>query len=79
MPELKNRRLFISHAWSYETHYNQLVLWFDQEPNFSWSNCSVPSTDPLTDKTAKGLAEGMTRQIKSCTRNYYTCRNVCCS
>jgi hypothetical protein len=63
MPELKNRRLFISHAWSYETHYNQLVLWFDQEPNFSWSNCSVPSTDPLPDKTAKGLAEGMTRQI----------------
>ena len=63
MPELKNRMLFISHAWSYEKHYNQLVTWFDLEPNFSWSNSSIPSTDPLTDKTSKGLTEGMTRQI----------------
>lgn len=55
--------LFLSHAWSYESHYNQLVLWFDAEPNFSWKNCSVPSTDSLTDKTTSGLAAGMTRQI----------------
>lgn len=63
MPELKTRMLFLSHAWSYESHYNQLVLWFDAEPNFSWKNCSVPSTDSLTDKTTSGLAAGMTRQI----------------
>jgi hypothetical protein len=63
MPELKTRTLFISHAWDYEHHYNSLVQWFDAEPNFSWKNCSLPSTDALPDKTAKGLTEGMTRQI----------------
>jgi hypothetical protein len=63
MPDLKTRTLFISHAWAYEKHYNQLVLWFNEEPNFSWKNCSVPSDDALADKTSKGLSEGMTRQI----------------
>lgn len=63
MAPLKTRMLFISHAWQYEQHYNQLVLWFDDANNFSWKNCSVPSTDALTDKTSKGLSESMTRQI----------------
>ena len=63
MPDLKTRTLFLSHAWAYEQHYNQLVLWFDAAPNFSWKNCSVPSTDALTDKSTAGLAAGMTRQI----------------
>lgn len=63
MPELKTRALFISHAWAYEHHYNQLELWFNEALNFSWRNCSVPSTHGLEDKTAKGLSEGMTRQI----------------
>lgn len=63
MPELKTRTLFISHAWEYDHHYNSLVNWFDIESNFSWKNCSVPSTDALPDKTKKGLTEGMTRQI----------------
>jgi predicted molibdopterin-dependent oxidoreductase YjgC len=55
--------IFISHAWSYNEHYWTLVNWFDEEPNFSWSNCSIPSHDRLPDKTSKGLREGMTRQI----------------
>ena len=63
MPNLKNRMIFISHAWKYDNHYSTLVNWFNEEPNFSWRNCSVPSTDALPDKTTKGLAEGMTRQI----------------
>lgn len=63
MPELKTRALFISHAWSYEHHYNQLVLWFNGASNFSWKNCSIPSTDGFTEKTSKALSEAMTRQI----------------
>lgn len=63
MSELKTRMLFISHAWSYEEHYLKIVEWFDDEPRFSWKNCSVPSTDSLPDKTTKGLKEGITRQI----------------
>jgi hypothetical protein len=63
MPALKNRTIFISHAWKYDEHYHTLVKWFNEEPNFSWSNCSVPSHDALPDKTSKGLSAGMTRQI----------------
>ena len=63
MPTLKNRMLFISHAWKYDDAYKTVVKWFDEENNFSWSNCSVPSDDALPDKTTKGLKEGMTRQI----------------
>lgn len=55
--------IFISHAWSYNDHYHTLVGWFNEEPHFAWSNCSVPSHDSLSDKTSKGLSEGMTRQI----------------
>lgn len=63
MPLLKNRMIFISHAWAYNDHYWTIVKWFNEEPNFSWSNCSVPSHDALHDKTSRGLSEGMTRQI----------------
>jgi len=63
MPILKDRMIFISHAWSYNEHYLTLVKWFNEEPNFSWRNCSVPSHDSLPDKTHRGLAEGMSRQI----------------
>ena len=63
MPELKTRMIFISHAWSYNEHYWTLVNWFNEETNFSWKNCSVPSYDALPDKTSKGLSDGMTRQM----------------
>ena len=63
MPTLKNRMIFISHAWRYSQHYWRIVEWFNNEPNFSWSNCSVPNHDSLPDKTAAGLSRAMTRQI----------------
>jgi len=63
MPELKTRMLFISHAWQYDNAYLTLVKWFNEEPNFFWRNCSVPSTDAFPDKTTAGLARGITRQI----------------
>lgn len=63
MPQLKNRMIFISHAWAYNEHYWTLVKWFNDELNFYWSNCSVPSHDGLPDKTSAGLSAGMRRQI----------------
>ncbi|MDQ0070149.1 hypothetical protein J2W34_001934 [Variovorax boronicumulans] len=63
MPELKTRMLFISHAWQYDSAYLTLVSWFNAASNFDWKNCSIPSTNALPDKTTKGLAEGITRQI----------------
>lgn len=63
MPHLRNRMVFISHAWRYDTHYNKIEEWLNSAQNFSWSNCSVPSTNALPDKTSAGLSRGMTRQI----------------
>lgn len=64
MPELKTRRLFISHAWAYSSHYYTLVRWFNEEPNFSWINYSVPSDDSCPDKTIKGLKNCISNQMK---------------
>jgi len=64
MPTLKERMIFISHAWKYEEHYWKLVEWFDEEPYFSWKNCSVPSHDACEETTKKGLKECLTRQIR---------------
>ena len=63
MPALKTRSLFISHAWSYESHYNTIVDWFYKEPNFIWKNYSVPSNDSCLDRTKIGLKLCLTRQI----------------
>lgn len=63
MPNLKNRMIFISHAWQYNEHYWKIVEWLNEAQNFSWSNCSVPSHDGLPDKTSAGLSRGMTKQI----------------
>ncbi len=63
MPLLTSRMIFISHAWSYNNHYETVVGWFDDAANFSWKNCSVPSDNALEDKSSKGLSVGMTRQI----------------
>lgn len=63
MPTLKTRNLFISHAWSYDSHYNTIVEWFNEEPNFSWRNYSVPRHDSCPDKTKTGLKSCLTRQI----------------
>ena len=63
MPRLKTRMIFISHAWRYSYHYDKVVEWFNEAPNFLWKNCSVPSDNAITDKSSRGLSIGMTRQI----------------
>ena len=63
MPYIKNRMIFISHAWNSNEQYWTIVNWLNEETNFSWSNCSIPSHDGLSETTSKGLSEGMTRQI----------------
>ncbi len=64
MPTLKPRMIFISHAWKYDEHYWKLVEWFNDEPYFSWKNCSVPSHDACEETTKKGLKQCLTRQIR---------------
>ena len=47
MPALKTYRLFISHSWAYGDAYEKLVQFFNEHPNFSWANYSVPKDDPV--------------------------------
>lgn len=63
MPALKNRMLFISHAWGYYSQYNTVVGWLNNAPNFNWSNCSVPKHDSCSETTTPGLKRCLTRQI----------------
>jgi hypothetical protein len=47
MPKLKTYRLFISHSWTYPEAYEKLVSFFNEHPNFEWTNYSVPKDDPV--------------------------------
>ncbi len=49
MPKLKNYRLFISHSWTYGDAYEKLVKFFNEYPNFKWTDYSVPKDDPIHD------------------------------
>jgi hypothetical protein len=49
MPALTNYRLFISHSWAYRDAYEKLVGFFNEHPNFKWSNYSVPQDDPINN------------------------------
>jgi len=64
MPIIKTRHLFISHAWSYDSHYNKVVEWLNAEPNFSWKNFSVPSNDSFSQTTNTELKQCLTNQMK---------------
>ena len=49
MPALTNYRLFISHSWAYGDAYEKLVSFFNEHPNFKWTDYSVPKDDPIHD------------------------------
>lgn len=64
MPNLKQYRIFISHSWAYGDAYEKLVEFFDQHPNFSWVNYSVPKDDPIHNaKNESELYEAIKLQI----------------
>ncbi|MDR2904099.1 MAG: TIR domain-containing protein [Clostridiales bacterium] len=47
MPQLKDYRLFISHAWKYGEDYTRLTNLLDAASNFSYYNYSAPENKPL--------------------------------
>ena len=44
---MKTYKLFISHSWAYGDAYDKLVKFFNEHPNFSWVDYSVPKNDPI--------------------------------
>lgn len=64
---MKQHRLFISHSWAYDTHYNNLVALLDADPYFRYSNYSVPKDDPIHDaENEQELADAIERQMRFC-------------
>lgn len=61
MPQLYPYRLFISHAWSYNTEYYRLEQMLTDYPNFEFRNYSVPKHDPL--ETSAELAVKLLHQM----------------
>lgn len=65
MPELKNYRVFISHSWAYGDQYDRLVELLGDQPNFKWSDHSVPKDDPIHNATnASKLRDAIRRQMQ---------------
>ena len=64
---VKNRKLFISHSWSYADKYNRLCEMLDNAPYFRYSNYSVPRDDPIHNvHTEQALRAAIKRQMCSC-------------
>jgi len=64
MPTLTNYRLFISHSWAYGDAYKKLVEFFNEHPNFKWTDYSVPKDDPIHDApSSPALYEAIKRQV----------------
>ena len=64
MPQLHRYRIFISHAWSYNTDYYQLVDRLDETRNFLYANYSVPEHDPVDAYNNTKLKEELRQQIR---------------
>lgn len=60
----KKYRLFISHSWNYDTHYEKLLELLDDQ-DLDYYNHSVPKNDPLHTKgTDSELKTAIEAQIK---------------
>jgi hypothetical protein len=49
MPALREYKVFISHVWHRSEHYQRVVDWLNEAPNFVWTNLSVPEHNPIHD------------------------------
>lgn len=67
MPALKNYHILISHSWDYNEPYETVCGWLDDAKNFTWSNYSVPITNPLDAHSKKELKEKLKNRISNCS------------
>lgn len=67
MPALRNYHIMISHSWDYNSHYEKVCSWLNDAKNFTWSNYSVPFSNPLDVKGKKELKEKLRNRISNCS------------
>lgn len=64
MPQLHTYKIFICHAWSYDSDYNGIVKLLNDAPTFSWANYSVPEHDPVIARNKPQLEALLINQMK---------------
>lgn len=64
MPELKNYKLFISHAWRYHDGYDRLIELLDSALYFRYSNYSVPTSKKFKNMSNAELKDELRDQIR---------------
>lgn len=59
---------FISHSWTYQSQYNDLVDLLRKDPSFQFRNYSVPKDDPIHDASNdRQLREAIKRKMQPCS------------
>ena len=59
----KTHRIFISHSWDYNTQYNTVEKWLNDEPYFNWINYSIPVEKALDEMAKRDLKQKITNKI----------------
>jgi hypothetical protein len=62
MPQLKEYKIFISHAWGYHEDYYRIEEWLNETAYFNWTNLSVPKHNPIHN--AEQLAKELNNQMR---------------
>lgn len=67
MPSLKNYHILISHSWDYDDDYQTIMNWLNDAKYFTWSNYSVPLSNPIDANSKKELKEKIRKKISACS------------
>ena len=60
----KTYHIFISHSWAYPDAYEGLIKLLNKDPNFSYSDYSVPKDEPIHKAgTSKELYNALNAQV----------------
>lgn len=60
-------RIFISHSWSYDEDYSNLVNKFSDN-EFKYYNHSIPSDRPLNTTIEKEIDDGIRKKMSGCSK-----------
>lgn len=67
MPLLRDYHIFISHSWDYSSQYEKICEWLDNTVYFSWTDYSVPITNPINSTGVRDLQEKIKNRISMCS------------
>ena len=65
--EERTPRVFISHSWTYDKEFNNLIQRFE-EYGFGYYNHSIPKDKPLDVNGKRELLEGIRRKMINCSK-----------